>query len=836
MTPVSSARVNGQRLLLRAASLLLLAAPAMVRAEPSCSARIDARDNGRWPAPLDRRVTLHNHDLALRDALDRLGAAARVRLSYSSELLELDRRVCVSYGSVAVGTVLSDLLDGTSVTPIVAGNDQVVLAPATPRRQTSTRAEQSVNILDRVYVNGQALSVSPRSLSSAVTSIDRAQLAKQTGGSLSQTLNGVVPGLWLWDQAPASLIAQYGSMRGASSFGVSAPKVYIDGIEVANPLLVTELSPDAVERIDVIRGPQGAALYGADAIAGVVNITMRHDAGDGSELARLRSSAGVSHSVFATRPVLVQEHTLSLRGGNDLRSSTLSISLGSVGSYVPGGQSWNARGDGGFRLVGERSMLTGTSRFYVKDAGVTTSTLVASGSTPINSMQNDRDTWRDMGRGDDRPPDPSGGVATTQSIREYTLGTTGTLFTGERWSHALTVGIDGYRLSGDPTATLTPIPSALDSALRAARGGADRATLRASSEGRFGAPDGVAATVNFAAEHSMLQQRSAYDMMPAADRSYSGWETNSGVIGQADASWRSALYATTGLRIERDAGLGATNGLVSLPMLGGAAVHDFGPVMTKLRASYGKSIRPAGSALRSSWIGREALLKTGFTPEEQGGVEAGLDATVGRTFALHVTRFDQTAYSLIQPVLVRSSLLPAPDAQSQMIYSLQNVGQISNRGWELESSLTRGQLTVGGTLSLVDSRVRRLAFDYRGDLQTGDRMLGVPARTAGLTTTWTALRWSTSLTLARADDWINYDALALAMTSPVARPTGLQLRDYWRFYPGVTRLDASFTRQFFSGFSLVLTGRNLLDVQRGEPDNLTVLPGRTLSAGLEAKF
>ena len=115
-------------------------------------------------------------------------------------------------------------------------------------------------------------------------------------------------------------------------------------------------------------------------------------------------------------------------------------------------------------------------------------------------------------------------------------------------------------------------------------------------------------------------------------------------------------------------------------------------------------------------------------------------------------------------------------------------------------------------------------------------MLGVPARTAGLTTTWTALRWSTSLTLARAEDWINYDALGLAMTLPENRPTGLQLRDYWRVYPGVTRLDASFTRQFFSGFSFVLTGRNLLDVQLGEPDNLTVLPGRTLSAGLDAKF
>src|SRR5207244_598715 len=136
---------------------------------------------------------------------------------------------------------------------------------------------------------------------------DRAQLARQSTGALSQTLNGSVPGLWLWDQAPSSLFARYGSLRGASSFQVSYPKVYIDGIEVANPLLLTELSPDAVDRVEVIRGPQGAALYGADAIGGVINIVMRHDNGDGSAVAQLRSTAGATHSAYATRPVLVQE-------------------------------------------------------------------------------------------------------------------------------------------------------------------------------------------------------------------------------------------------------------------------------------------------------------------------------------------------------------------------------------------------------------------------------------------------------------------------------------------------------------------------------------------------
>src|SRR5260370_2223525 len=61
------------------------------------------RTSPRWNQPLDRIVSFHAADLSLREALDRLAAAARVRLSYSSESLALDRLVCASLDSVALG-------------------------------------------------------------------------------------------------------------------------------------------------------------------------------------------------------------------------------------------------------------------------------------------------------------------------------------------------------------------------------------------------------------------------------------------------------------------------------------------------------------------------------------------------------------------------------------------------------------------------------------------------------------------------------------------------------------------------------------------------------------
>ncbi|HEX7788824.1 MAG TPA: TonB-dependent receptor [Methylomirabilota bacterium] len=69
------------------------------------------------------------------------------------------------------------------------------------------------------------------------------------------------------------------SIRGASSGQVL---VLVDGVRVSSPTLgqtdLSDISPDQIDRIEVIRGPQ-STLYGADAIGGVVNIITRKGRG-----------------------------------------------------------------------------------------------------------------------------------------------------------------------------------------------------------------------------------------------------------------------------------------------------------------------------------------------------------------------------------------------------------------------------------------------------------------------------------------------------------------------------------------------------------------------------
>jgi iron complex outermembrane receptor protein len=213
---------------------------------------------------------------------------------------------------------------------------------------------------------------------------------------------------------------------------------------------------------------------------------------------------------------------------------------------------------------------------------------------------------------------------------------------------------------------------------------------------------------------------------------------------------------------------------------------------------------------------------------------------VGDVASVQVTRFDQTARGLLQRVTAMGGG-PGHGSRSSHGYRFQNVGAIGNRGWELSGSLRQGPFSLGAALSLVDSRVLRLADGYTGDLREGDRPLEVPARTLGLTASWDSRGWMASLTANRATDWINYDRLALArdLASSSGAPgdlTGERLRSYWRPYDGLTHLNALVSRDLFGRFTLTVAGENLLGHQLGEPDNITVLPGRTLRVGLRASF
>ena len=87
---------------------------------------------------------------------------------------------------------------------------------------------------------------------------------------------------------------------------------------------------------------------------------------------------------------------------------------------------------------------------------------------------------------------------------------------------------------------------------------------------------------------------------------------------------------------------------------------------------------------------------------------------------------------------------------------------------------------------------------------------------------------------------MGYDRLgvgrALADTVRDRDLNGAMLRNYWLRYAGVSRLRGSFNYRLVREISMHLSGDNLLNVQRGAPDNATVTAGRTIAFGLRTGF
>ena len=149
-----------------------------------------------------------------------------------------------------------------------------------------------------------------------------------------------IPGVVAWNLGASGPLAQLGSVRGSSSFTSTSLKTYIDGVELASPYLLFAIDPASVERIEVIRGPQGSALYGSDAISGVVQVVTRKGrTGGGAPQFEGSLSGGIQESRYLDGSSMSQKHSGRVGLGQPLASLGLGGSLHQADGVIPDGLS-----------------------------------------------------------------------------------------------------------------------------------------------------------------------------------------------------------------------------------------------------------------------------------------------------------------------------------------------------------------------------------------------------------------------------------------------------------------------------------------------------------------
>ena len=141
------------------------------------------------------------------------------------------------------------------------------------------RAEEGTEMLETLIVTASRLDSSADELTPSIEIITRDEINSRNTSSVTELLR----------QVAGSNIIQQGGRGGITSILLRGGEpnftvVLIDGVKVNDPTNTRGGSYDfsnldlaGIERIEVVRGPM-SAVYGSDALAGVINIITGHDA------------------------------------------------------------------------------------------------------------------------------------------------------------------------------------------------------------------------------------------------------------------------------------------------------------------------------------------------------------------------------------------------------------------------------------------------------------------------------------------------------------------------------------------------------------------------------
>ena len=170
--------------------------------------------------------------------------------------------------------------DGRFTLNVIPGTTLIISYIGYKTIEMKTVAGQPINLtliedsemLEEVVVVGYG-TMRKKDLTGSVVQINPSKIADQNPTSVQDVLRGT-PGLQIGYDASAKGSDASILLRGQNSLGTNAsPMIVLDGMAFYGEL--SEINPDDIAQIDVLKDASSAAIYGAKAAAGVIIITTK---------------------------------------------------------------------------------------------------------------------------------------------------------------------------------------------------------------------------------------------------------------------------------------------------------------------------------------------------------------------------------------------------------------------------------------------------------------------------------------------------------------------------------------------------------------------------------
>jgi outer membrane receptor protein involved in Fe transport len=690
---------------------------------------------------------------------------------------------------------------------------------------------KSVQRLDEVVTTGTVVPTEVKALPTPISVITAADIEAQHVTRTDQLFRQSVPSAIAWDEAtdPEAMVM---TVRGAASAsqGTGVVKLYLDGVEISSRVF-NAIDPNSIERIEVVRGPQAATIYGSEAIGGVMQVFTKH--GD-ARLTRpqvdLQAAVGSVESPygeFGGGTALRQQYTGSVQGGGPTMSYNVGGGYSKVGDWLPQvGQSLPSA-YGGMHVNQGPLAVDLSARYYAQHQETEFDPRVAGTGLSFFSVP----------------------LYDPEDNQEQTYGARLAYAPSSWWRHNLTVGLD--RLLIDIPQSRARLTTPDDTLLSVYNQTSSKTSIAYNTSVVVPLDRSVSATVTAGLDHYLFR-RNQYSVSGSLnttgnirtipDVSFQSVAreitTNTGYFAQAQFNIRDVIFLTGGIRAEQNSNFGEALGTPISPRAGLSFVRQVGQATLKVRGSYGEAIRPPTSGQRDALVSPSSVVLANPTlaPERQRGWDTGVDVVFGSRGSLGVTYYNQIARDAIQFVSVGAGQQPP-------VGQYQNVGRVKNTGVEFEGTLSVGPAELRAQYAITRSRPEDLGPTFSGDLRVGEQVIGFPEHTGGASMTVSPLvGTSISAGLTYVGSWTNYDYIAEfscfggTKACPSAFLESGSTRAFLTTYPGFVKLNLSINQQIRRGVTGFVSVSNLTNNDAFELSNLVVVMGRVTMVGLHVRY
>ena len=303
--------------------------------------------------------------------------------------------------------------------------------------------EEDAAVLDEVVVTALGIKREEKTLGYSAQGLKGDAMTEARESNISNALSGKIAGVQVTGTSGSVGASSRIVLRGASSItGNNEPLYVVDGVPIDNsaaggnagafggvdiPNGASDINPDDIESVQVLKGPNAAALYGLRAGNGVIVITTKKGS------ANKKFGVSINTNIVFTDPLLLPDYQNSYGQGGD---TTYFEWVDGTGNGVGDGvdESWGPPLDVGLEFIQWNSQLNGGQPMPWRSYPDNVRDFLDTGVSIANNVSLTSGNYRlSLGTSEDK------GMVPNTELKKVTVGFSGSLDIGERMTASMSM-------------------------------------------------------------------------------------------------------------------------------------------------------------------------------------------------------------------------------------------------------------------------------------------------------------------------------------------------------------------------------------------------------------